>query len=335
VLTIKDIAKKAGVSTATVSKVMNGYDDIGEKTKAKVQRIIKENNYRPNANAQSLRTKKSFLVGLFFKDHQDSGLKHPFFRGIISGLEDTLIKNNYDMILFAANWEDQFSYLDKCQFRNVDGAILMGVPKNDSKIPELLEAEIPSVFIDLDVEDKKASYIISDNVNGARQAVRHLSELGHNKIAIITGESITIPTKMRLKGFKEEMKKQNNPVKKEWIVESCYSVDCGYNGMQQLLSLEEQPTAVFCQGDEIAVGAIKAVKKAGLKVPDDFSIVGFDDIEISQYLNPALTTIRQKKEKMGAEAAEMILTMINNPDKKVEHKIIDTEFVLRNSTKKL
>ena len=334
-LTIKDIAKKADVSVATVSKVMNGYDDIGEVTKAKVLKIIKENNYRPNANAQSLRTNKSFLVGLFFKDHQDSGVKHPFFRGIISGLEERLLENNYDMILFSANWEDQFSYLEKCQFRNVDGAILMGVPKDDPKLPELLKAKIPSVFIDLDISDDKASYIISDNEKGAREAVRHLAELGHQKIAVIEGEEITIPTQKRLAGYKAEMKAQNLEIKDDLIIQGRFSVDGGIKAMEKILKLEDRPTAIFCMGDEIAVGAMQTIKEAGLNVPDDFSIVGFDDIEISQYLNPALTTIRQQKDEMGIEAANMVLEMINNPEKKVEAEIIDTEFVLRNSTKKL
>jgi LacI family transcriptional regulator/LacI family purine nucleotide synthesis repressor len=334
-LTIKDIARKAEVSVATVSKVMNGYDDIGEVTKAKVLKIIKENNYRPNANAQSLRTNKSFLVGLFFKDHQDSGVKHPFFRGIISGLEERLLENNYDMILFSANWEDQFSYLEKCQFRNVDGAILMGMPKDDSKLPELLNAKIPSVFIDLDISDDKASYIISDNEEGARKAVRHLVELGHKKIAIIEGEQITIPTQKRLAGYKAELKAQNLKVRDEWIIQGRFSVDGGFKAMEEILALKERPTAIFCMGDEIAVGAMQAIKEAGLKVPDDFSIVGFDDIEISQYLNPALTTIRQKKGEMGTEAAKMVLEMINPPEEKVEPEIIETELILRDSTKKL
>jgi len=334
-LTIKDIAKKAGVSVATVSKVMNGYDDIGEVTKAKVLKIIKENNYRPNANAQSLRTNKSFLVGLFFKDHQDSGVKHPFFRGIISGLEERLLENNYDMILFSANWEDQFSYLEKCQFRNVDGAILMGMPKDDSKLQELLQAKIPSVFIDLDISDEKASYIISDNEEGARKAVRHLAELGHEKIAVIEGEEITVPTQKRLAGYRAEMEAQNLKIKDKWIIQGKFSVDGGYQAMEEVLKLKNRPTAIFCMGDEIAVGAMKAIEEAGLSVPDDFSIVGFDDIEISQYLNPALTTVRQKKEEMGIEAADMVLELINNQEEKVEFEIIDTELVVRNSTKKL
>ena len=334
-MTIKDIAKKAGVSVATVSKVINGYDDIGEATTAKVLKIIKENNYRPNANAQSLRTNKSFLVGLFFKDHQDSGVKHPFFRGIISGLEERLLENNYDMILFSANWEDQFSYLEKCEFRNVDGAILMGMPKDDPKLPELLKAKIPSVFIDLDISDQSASYIISDNENGARRAVRHLAELGHKKIAIIEGEQITIPTQKRLAGYKAELKAQKLEIRDEWIIQGRFSVDGGYKAMKEILALKEQPTAIFCMGDEIAVGAMQLIKEVGLSVPEDFSIVGFDDIEISQYLNPALTTIRQKKEEMGIEAAEMVLNLINKPEAEIEPEIIETEFILRDSTKKL
>lgn len=334
-LTIKDIAKKAGVSVATVSKVMNGYDDIGEVTKAKVLKIIEETNYRPNANAQSLRTNKSFLVGLFFKDHQDSGLKHPFFRGIISGLETTLVENNYDMILFSTNWEDQFSYLEKCEFRNVDGAILMGMPKDDPKLVEFLEAKFPAVFIDLDIVTENSSYVISDNKIGARKAVRHLIELGHQKIAIITGESITVPTRERLIGYKLEMAAQNLKIRDDWIIEGHFSVNGGYESMQKILELPEQPTAIFCQADEIAIGAMQAIEARGLSVPADFSLIGFDDIEISQYLNPGLTTVCQKKEAMGSAAANMILDLISKSEAGVEPIILETELIIRNSTRKL
>jgi LacI family transcriptional regulator/LacI family purine nucleotide synthesis repressor len=211
----------------------------------------------------------------------------------------------------------------------------MGMPKDDSKLPELLNAKIPSVFIDLDISDDKASYIISDNEEGARKAVRHLVELGHKKIAIIEGEQITIPTQKRLAGYKAELKAQNLKVRDEWIIQGRFSVDGGFKAMEEILALKERPTAIFCMGDEIAVGAMQAIKEAGLKVPDDFSIVGFDDIEISQYLNPALTTIRQKKGEMGIEAAKMVLEMINHPEEKVEPEIIETELILRDSTKKL
>ena len=209
------------------------------------------------------------------------------------------------------------------------------MPKNDPKLPELIEAGIPLVFIDVDIEDKRVSYIISDNIDGAKKAVRHLAELGHEKIAIITGESITVPTQMRLKGYREEMEAQNASINEDWIIEGRFSVDGGYEAMQKLLKIEDRPTAIFCQGDEIAIGAMKAIKEAGLKVPDDFSIVGFDDIEISQYLNPALTTIRQQKEEMGIEAADMIIKLINHKEEKVEPEVIKTKLIERSTTKKL
>jgi len=159
--------------------------------------------------------------------------------------------------------------------------------------------------------------------------------LGHEKIAIITGEAITVPTQMRLKGYREEMEAQNASINEDWIIEGRFSVDGGYEAMQKLLKIEDRPTAIFCQGDEIAIGAMKAIKEAGLKVPDDFSIVGFDDIEISQYLNPALTTIRQQKEEMGIEAADMIIKLINHKEEKVEPEVIKTKLIERSTTKKL
>ena len=185
------------------------------------------------------------------------------------------------------------------------------------------------------MSDERASYIISDNEKGARKAVRHLADLGHQKIATIEGEEITVPTQKRLAGYKAEMEAQNLEIRDEWVIQGRFSVDGGYQAMKEILALENKPTAIFCQGDEIAVGAMQAIKEAGLKVPDDFSIVGFDDIEISQYLNPALTTVCQKKEEMGIEAAKMVIELINNQEEKVEPEIIDTELIVRNSTRRL
>ena len=333
--TIKDIAKLAKVSVTTVSKVINDYSDISPETKKHVLKIIDQNNYRPNANARTLSTNKSYAIGLFFKDHQNSGLHHPFFREIIYGLEREFSEYGYDLILFSSKWGDKFKYVEKCNHRNVDGAILMGMPKSDEYLDQLIKAGIPAVFVDLDITGDNATYVMSDNIEGAVKAIDYLVELGHEKIGMITGEKMTKPAQDRLTGYKKALKNNGLDYNSDWVIEGRFSETGGYNSMEKIINLDEHPTAVFCQGDKIAFGAIKAINNSKYKVPEDFSIIGFDDIEISSYIEPQLTTIHQNKFKMGKITAELLIKMINNPDKKYSPVIIPTKLVERKSCAKV
>lgn len=333
--TIKDIAKKAEVSVTTVSKVINNYEDISETTKKKVMKIIEENNFRPNANARSLSANKSHSIGIFFKDHQNSGLRHPFFRDIIYGLEQEFCDFGYDLVLFSSKWGDTYRYLEKCKHRNVDGTILMGMPRTDEYLDDLIKSNIPSVFVDLDIVGKNATYVISDNVKGAERVVDYFYELGHQNIGMIMGEKRTKPAQDRLLGYQQTLNKYNLAYRSEWIVEGEFSESGGYQSMEKILEMKEKPTAIFCQGDEIAIGAINAIKDNGLEVPGDFSIIGFDDIEISRYINPKLTTIQQNKFGMGKKAAELLLQIINNSEKSYSPAIMPVELIERGSCRKI
>lgn len=329
-LTIKDIAKKAGVSTATVSRVLNNYPDVSLKTREKIIKIIKELNYTPSAVARSLSTNKSYTVGIFFTDHFNTGLQHPFFREVIFGMEKEFGENGYDMVYFTnRRWGDSFSYTEKCKNRHVDGVILIGVPKTDPNLNKLLDSEIPTVFIDLDVIGKNASYVISDNAMGARQAVEYLYNLGHRKIGMITGLNITIPTQERLKGFLQAVNKLQLPYNPQWIVNGQYNEEAGYAAMQQIIEMEDRPTAIFCHSDIMAIGAIKAIYDSGMEVPKDFSVIGFDNIEISGYFKPGLTTIHQDKPGMGKEAAKLLLKIINNSGQSHAPVILPTKLMER------
>ncbi|MDI3548698.1 MAG: hypothetical protein PWR10_2350 [Halanaerobiales bacterium] len=333
--TIKDIAKMAGVSVTTVSKVINNYPDISQKTREKVIKIIEQENYHPNAIARSLSTNKSHSIGIFFTDHFNSGLRHPFFRDIIYGIERTFFQKGYDLILFANQWGERFSYTEKCKNRNVDGAILMGMPRTDPYLDKLVNSNIPTVFVDLDLIGKNASYVISDNITGARKAVNYLYEIGHRKIGMIMGHRITKPAQDRLIGFQKEIDELNLTYNPKWIVGTEFGENGGYLAMKELLKLEDRPTAIFCQGDEIAIGAMKAIEEKGYNVPDDFSLIGFDDIEISRYITPGLTTIRQDKLTMGRKAAELLLEIINNPYRTYPPIILPTKLIERDSCRPL
>ena len=333
--TIKDIASEADVSIATVSKVLNNYSDISPKTRKKVMEIVREKNFRPNANARSLIMNKSFSIGIFFKDHQNSGLRHPFFRDVIYGLERVFCDFGYDLVLFSAKWGDEYRYVEKCNYRQVDGAILMGMPPDDKYLDALLEAEIPSVFVDLDVTGDYATYVMSDNLEGAASAVRYLHKLGHRKIGMIMGEKITRPAQERLLGYQKTLVELGISYRSEWVIEGEFSESGGFKSMKQILSLEEMPTAIFCQGDEIALGVINAIKSEGLDVPGDFSVIGFDDIDLSRYIEPKLTTIKQDKFNMGKKAANLLIKMINEPGEKFEPEILPTKLIERESCAEL
>jgi len=332
--TIKDIAIQANVSTATVSRVINDHPAVKDETREKIIKIIKENNYRPNTVARSLSTNRSNIIGVFFTDHFNSGLHHPFFREVIYGLEKNLGKKGYDILYFTnRQWGDEFSYLEKCQDRHVDGVVLMGVLKDDPNLPKLLESDIPVVFVDIDIKRENASYVMSNNISGAKKAVNYFKEMGHKKIGMIAGIKATKPTNDRFKGFEEALEEFNIKYNSDWIFNGKYSEKGGYKAAKKILNLDDQPTAIFCQSDTMAIGAMRAIEDAGLEIPKDFSIIGFDDIEVSSYVKPALTTVKQNKKKMGESATQLLISMMGKSDKSSSPIILPVELIERESCK--
>lgn len=334
--TIKDIAKKANVSTTTVSRVLNNYSDVSDETREKINKIIEEYNYKPNSIARSLSTSKSNTIGIFFTDHFNSGLHHPFFREVIYGMEKALGKMGYDILYFTnRHWGENFSYVEKCRDRNVDGVTLMGVPKDDPNIKKLLKTDIPSVFVDVDIKGDNASYVISDNISGAKKAINYLYDIGHRKIGMIMGIKESKTSKERLLGYKKALERLDLPYNQDWIFNGKYSEEGGYEAAKKMLMLKNPPTAIFSQSDGMAIGAMKAIEEEGLKVPEDFSIIGFDDVEASRYVKPALTTIAQNKEKMGSSASELLIKMIEEDNKNIKPIILPVELIKRESCKQI
>lgn len=330
--TIKDIAKLAGVSITTVSKVINNYPDIGQKTRKKVLRIMKEQNYRPNAIARSLSTNRSYSIGVFINYNMSRGLHQEFFHDIIFGLETTLGKQGYDFVNFSElKWKKSCNYLENCRNRHVDGAVLMGIPGLDDNLDALLKSEVPCVFIDFDIVGPRTSYVTCNNVNGANQAVDYLAELGHTRIATIMGLKNTRPAQERFLGYRQGLQNNNLDYNEEWVIDTYFSEKGGYTAMKQLLAADKAPEAVFCQSDVIAIGAINAIKDVGLNVPADFSIIGFDDILVSKYISPPLTTIKQDTYLMGQKTAELLLEFIEGNNNHVLPVILPTELIVRDS----
>lgn len=330
-LTIKDIAKIANVSKATVSKVLNNYPGVKEETRENIIKIMKQHNYWPNSIARSLSANKSYTIGIF----DPGNLNNFFFREVFEGIESVLGEKGYDILYFTnKKWDDlwvNFSYKEKCKNRNVDGVLMMGFGKVDiSQFDKLLESDIPTVFIDLDLVGRNASYVTSDNINGAKTAVKYLNNLGHKRIALIMGPNGFKVAQDRFFGFQTALDELNLPYNPDWIFSGEYSLETGYNAMLEMLKMKERPTAIFGE-DLFVIGAIRALRDNGLEVPKDFSLIGFDDIELSKHYD--LTSISQDKFGLGEAASRLLLKIINKSN--FSPLVLPTKLVERKTCRKI
>ncbi|MCA1032546.1 LacI family transcriptional regulator [Bacillus timonensis] len=334
-VTIYDVARKTGFSVTTVSKALNDYKDVSPKTKKKILEVVEELGYLPNSHARTLTTKKSWTIGVVFIESLGIGMKHPFFNAVIESFRKNVETEGYDLLFASRSISNKKkSYLEHFKYRGVDGVVIVCSTYNDVQVQELIENPLPTVVIDL--ESDKSSVVYSDNPSGSKLAVEYLYSLGHRKIAHIAGHSSTFAGEQRQLGFVEAMKNLHLSLPEEYIADGKYfSRDSGYEAMENLLKLSNPPTAIFAAGDNLAIGAIEAIRKHGFEVPRDFSIVGFDDIELSQYVNPPLTTIKQDTEMLGKKASELLIKQINDSHKKINRVTIPVSLVVRESCRKI
>ncbi|ADU28951.1 LacI family DNA-binding transcriptional regulator [Evansella cellulosilytica] len=328
--TIYDIAKKTGFSISTVSKVLNNYKDVSENTRKVVFEAVNELGYFPNSSARTLTTKRSWSIGVVFDEEYGIGMEHPFFNAVMESFKRNVGKHGYDL-LFSSNRNGKpKSYIDHFQYRGVDGVVVVRCAIKDPYVEKLMESNIPSVVIDQDT--RLASVVYSDNYYGSELAVEHFYSLGHEKIAHIAGSQKMFTGLQRKKGFMKAMKQHKLIVRQEYIVEGGpFTYESGQQGMRKLLECEELPTAVFAASDIMALGAISEIRKSGLNVPKDISVIGFDDIKISKYTTPELTTIKQDTALIGKTAANLLMDQINDKKKNFMSVKIPVELIQRNS----
>lgn len=329
--TIYDLAKITGFSITTVSKALNNYKDVSEKTRAKILKAAAEMDYLPNAHAQSLSTKKSWAIGVMFSEANEVGMKHPFFNGIIESFRHATEEHGYDLIFASRNLRNRdMSYLEHFKHRAVDGIVVICSDRMDEQVQELMQSDIPIVVVDMD--SANCSVVYSDNTAGARLAVEYLYELGHRAIAHIAGDSSIDAGAARIKGYELTMHTLELPIQPGYLVNAgFFSVEEGKRAMEKLLQLPSPPTAVFVAGDQMAIGAIEAVHEHGLRVPEDISIIGYDDIEMIKYITPKLTTIRQDTDEIGEAAAELLLEQMTAKERRTERRIIPVRLIERAS----
>lgn len=336
--TIREVAKRSGVSPGTVSRALNGYTDVAAATRERVLRVAAELEYMPAAAARTLVTQRSRVIGVFLETGEGNpDLQHPFFHQVLVGFKDAIGEAGYDLLLFAnGQLNNDFgsqAYLNRCRHHNVAGAVLMGVDADDLDVRRLVRSEVPCIGFDVELGGD-AVFVASDNQAGASLAVQHLVSLGHRRIATIAGLMHTRPSIDRLRGYRRALRDHGLAFRDEYVAHGDFYVESGSLAMQQLLALDEPPTAVFADSDLMAIGAVRTATAAGLRVPDDLAVVGFDDIPLAQHLHPSLTTVRQDAAGLGARAGDLMVRWIegNEAQRRPSSVVLPVELVVREST---
>ena len=331
-LTIKDIAQMANVSQGTVSKVINNYEGVSEKTKKKVMDIIHQSGFEPNFSARSLATKKSNLIGLIYAGRINVDMTHPYFNEVISSFKKNMGLLGYDIIMFSNEkfHTDNGSYLARCRHFNVDGCLIIAGEEVEESTYDLALEGLPCIGIDIELKGPKASYIMTDNVGLARKVVEYLYLHAIKKIGFIGGKFDSPVSKFRKQGFLGAMDQFGLEICEDWIQYGDFHEESGYVAMKRILQSNQLPEAVFSTSDMMALGALQAIKEAGLTCPQDIRLIGCDDIAACRYSSPKLTTVKQDKEKFGKLSAYMLDDLINDRSQ-LKPVFIDSEIIIRES----
>jgi len=313
-MNIKMIAEMAGVSVSTVSKIMNNYSDVSEKTKKRVLEIIEQTGYSPSNSAKTLATKKSNLIGVIFAGELNVEFTHPFFVEVLNSFKKQMGVLGYDLIFFS---NEKFiisgDYFARAVHFNVDGCVIISGQKMEPTIHDLDMSSIPCIGVDLELKGKKSGFVMSDNFQISSKVVEHFYLLGYRELGFIGSAADSEISNLREAGYTKAIESFGLPLNRRWFVHGDdFFESSGYTAMQQLIQSGSLPKAIFAASDLLALGAIRALKEHDLRVPEDIAIIGCDDIEACKYTTPRLSTIRQNKQRLGILAAHMLYDLINN-----------------------
>lgn len=310
--TIKDLSIKCGVSVSTVSKALNGYQDISEATRDIVLKAANEMGYFPDANARALKMKKTYNIGVLFSTLSNHGLRNEYFAHILASFKERAAKRGYDITFIEHNIGNRkMTYLEHCRYRNFDGVFIACAEFSEPEVLELVNSDYPVVTIDHGFNE--AISVLSDNVEGMRQLTQYIIDQGHTKIAYIHGTKSSV-THNRLVSFHNVLRENGIVIPDEYFIEGIYrSAESAEDLALQLLNLPDPPTCIIAPDDYAALGVMNTARRLGLRIPEDISIAGYDGISVSQALEPKLTTIKQDTDKIGAEAAKQLINLIESP----------------------
>ena len=339
-MNIRELARRSGVSTATVSRALNDRAEVSEATRARIRRLASELGYAPNEPARTLVRRRSDTIGLIWDSGQEAqGLHNPFLLGLLSAVRTALSEADYHLMLLttAGGDEPDGAYLQAVRRHNLEGVIVLTTPADDRCLRTLAASTIPCAGIDTAFTGPRTVRVSSDNAAGAAAAVEHLYELGHRRIATITGPLHLPPAAERLAGYRRACERLGLAVPEEYVVEGDFFLESGQAAGRGLLAVAEPPTAIFAAGDQMAIGAMHAAADAGLSVPGDLAVVGFDDIDAAALVRPALTTVAQDQRALGETAVAALRGLLDPGAARTkltaEPYIVPTRLLVRGSSR--
>ncbi|MFC6169599.1 LacI family DNA-binding transcriptional regulator [Loigolactobacillus jiayinensis] len=329
--TIKTIAKIAGVSHTTVSRALNGNPAVKEKTRQKIQKIATELGYSPNLSARGLVNNKTYTIGLFFSSIQ-TGTSTSFLTEVITRLHNALDKE----YMLSVNGIDDLSNYNIAVKSRLDGVVVVSQSQNDDEFIDFVKKNgLPLVVLNRLLQRHDVANVGFDDYAGTYQAMEYAVRLGHKTFGMIEGIDSFESSSIRRKAFLDCVNKHHLNILSDAVVPGTYDASSGYRAMKQILLLPEFPTLIFCANDDMAIGALKACHELNVRVPEDISLIGFDDSVYAAFINPALTTIRKPIDKLSELGLQMFDQVMNNPEYQLETKLVSPELIIRDSVKNL
>ncbi len=326
---IRQVAELAGVSTATVSRVLAGQGGVSDELIEKVHAAIRALDYHPNRTARNLRRRVTQTVGVVISD-----IQNPFFTSVIGGIEKVLDAAGYTLLLCNSDEDPkrEKAHMTTLRAEGVAGIILASTRADTEVYRQMLEAGIPLVAIDRLPGQLNLDVVTVTNMQGARSAVAHLAELGHRRIALISGPCQISTSRERQKGYEQALRERGLAVSPELIQFSNFRQAGGYEAMLALLALPAPPTAVLVSNNLMTLGALQAIHERGLRIPSDMAVVGFDDMPWATSLQPPLTVVAQPTFALGEAAARLLLDRLGDPNRPCQHVVLETQLVVRASS---
>ncbi|WP_059046290.1 LacI family DNA-binding transcriptional regulator [Paenibacillus rubinfantis] len=332
-MNLKKIAELAGVSLATVSKVIHNYSDISEETRTKVLEVMRQNGYVPAHTAKALVQKQSPIIGIVFAGKRHADFAHPFFAEVLNAFQKQVGLLGYDLLFLNPDHESngQADYLSRCREHQIAGCFIVSGQEVGTEIQALDQSEIPCIGIDLPLYGRSSGYLMSDHASMSAKAVEHFYLLGYRELGYIGSTLESEISSQRERGYRSALESYGLPLREEWFIsgDSFYEAS-GYEAMIQLLQAGSLPRAIFAASDLLAIGAMRALREYGQHVPEEVAIIGCDDIEACRYVSPPLTTLRQNKEKLGRLAASLLFDLIHNQSE-ASSVVVEPELVVRAS----
>ena len=334
-VSMKDISLQCDVSIATVSKALNGREDISEETRERICRVAKEMGYLPNSSARALKTNRTYNLGVLFADEANSGLTHSYFSPVLDSFRRGAEDGGYDITFISHHaGKEEMSYYEHSRYRGVDGVVIACVDFNDPAVIELVNGDIPVVTIDYAFNNRTS--VLSDNVSGIKEIVNYIVEHGHEKIAYIHGADSSV-TRNRVGCFYRTLSELGIGVPDEYVREGVYhDPKSSMTITKELLALDNRPTCIIYPDDFSCIGGINVIESEGLSIPDDISVVGYDGQRIAKVMEPKITTYKQDTAELGRIAAKKLIEAIEQPKTAlIERIVVKGELMRGKSVKKL